>query len=63
MREVIYVEAMDMLSLSILVWFAGHHINARVRVLRENYIPPAVTGGLIFAAASMLLYQVFDIEL
>ena len=63
MKEVIQIGAMDMLSLSILVWFLGHHINRRARILRDNYIPPAVTGGLLFAVVSMLLYQYVDIEL
>lgn len=52
-----------MLSLSILVWFIGHSINHRIQILRDNYIPPAVTGGLLFAVVSMILYSVFDTEL
>lgn len=52
-----------MLSLSILVWFIGHYINRHVQLLRDNYIPPAVTGGLLFAIVSMILYSVFDTEL
>jgi len=52
-----------MLSMSILVLFLGMYINKKVRFLRENFIPPAVTGGLIFSVGSALLYAYGDIEL
>jgi ESS family glutamate:Na+ symporter len=54
---------MDMLSLSILVLFVGMFINRKVRLLRENYIPPAVTGGLIFSTGAALLYNYGGVEL
>ena len=63
MKEIIHIPAMDMLSLSILVWFIGHYLNHRFALLRDNYIPPAVTGGLLFALFSMGLYSFFDLEL
>jgi len=57
------IDQMDMLSMSILVLFLGMYINKKVRFLRENFIPPAVTGGLIFSVGSALLYAYGDIEL
>ena len=60
---VFQIDQMDMLSLSILVLFIGMFINRKVRLLRENYIPPAVTGGLIFSTGAALLYSFGGIEL
>ena len=60
---VFQIDQMDMLSLSILVLFVGMFINKKVRLLRENYIPPAVTGGLIFSTGAALLYNYGGIEL
>jgi ESS family glutamate:Na+ symporter len=57
------VEAMDMLSLSVVVLFLGMYLNRKFRLLSENYIPPAVTGGLIFSVATWFVYAQFDIEL
>ena len=58
-----HINPMDMLSMSILVLFLGMYVNKKVRFLRENYIPPAVTGGLIFSVGVALLYAYGDIEL
>jgi ESS family glutamate:Na+ symporter len=60
---VFQIDQMDMLSLSIVVLFVGMFINRKVRLLRENYIPPAVTGGLIFSTGAALLYNYGGIEL
>jgi len=37
----------DSLVIGIVVLFVGAFINRKVRFLSENYIPPAVTGGLL----------------
>ena len=57
------VDEMDMLSMSILVLFLGGYLNEKIRVLGDNYIPPAVTGGLLFSCFSAVLYGFFDIQL
>ncbi len=62
MPEVVIVEPMDMLSMSILVLFVGMYLNRKIRFLAENYIPPAVTGGLLFSLATLLIYQLAEIE-
>ena len=59
----ILVKPMDMLSLSILVLFLGMYLNKRVQLLARNYIPPAVTGGLMFAVFSWLLWTIWGVEL
>jgi len=56
------IEAMDVLSLSVLVLFLGMYLNRKFRFLSENYIPPAVTGGLIFSIATWLLYVQLGIQ-
>jgi ESS family glutamate:Na+ symporter len=60
---VFQIDPVDMLSMSILVLFVGMLINRKVRLLRENYIPPAITGGLIFSTGAALLYNYGGIEL
>jgi ESS family glutamate:Na+ symporter len=50
--------AEDALVVSIVVLFAGVFINRKVRFLSENYIPPAVTGGLI---CSLIIWAIRDL--
>lgn len=52
-----------MLYMSIIVLFFGMYLNSKVRFLAENYIPPAVTGGLIFSLCTWALYAWGDIQL
>lgn len=61
--ETLTVQPMDMLSLSVLVLFLGMYLNRRIRFLSENYIPPAVTGGLLFSVATAWIYVQFDVAL
>jgi len=61
--SVVTIEAMDGLSISIVVLFIGMFLNRHVKVLGDNYIPPAVTGGLLFSLGSALLYSYGNIEL
>jgi ESS family glutamate:Na+ symporter len=51
-----------MLSMSILVLIVGMFLNKKIRVLGDNYIPPAVTGGLLFAMGTMLVYSFADLQ-
>lgn len=60
--RIIDVTPMDMLSMSIVVLFVGMYLNRKIRVLGDNYIPPAVTGGLLFAATTVLIYNFADIQ-
>jgi ESS family glutamate:Na+ symporter len=53
---------MDMLSMSIIVLFVGMYLNRKIRVLGDNYIPPAVTGGLLFAVGTLLVYNFADAQ-
>ncbi len=48
----------DALVISIVVLFLGAFINRKVRFLSENYIPPAVTGGLI---CSLIVWAIRDL--
>ena len=56
------LEPIDVLMLSILVLFLGLYLNRRIALLRDNYIPPAVTGGLICSGVVLLLRQLAEIE-
>jgi len=65
MQEISVVEIplMDMLSMSIVVLFVGMYLNRKINFLKNNYIPPAVTGGLLFATGVTLLYSFADMQL
>lgn len=41
------VQGVDVLVLSIVVWFLGTWLTSKIRFLKAYSIPPAVTGGLI----------------
>ncbi len=60
--DVYKIEEMDMLSLSILVLFLGMFLNRKIKVLGDNYIPPAVTGGLLFSLVTLLIYNFANIQ-
>ncbi len=53
--HLIDVPAIPMLAISILVLYVGSKLNGKVKFLRENFIPPAVTGGLLFSLLFLLL--------
>ena len=57
------VEPIDVLMLSIVVLFLGLYLNRKIGFLRDNYIPPAVTGGLICSTIVLLLRLVADLEI
>lgn len=57
------INTMDLLSLSILVLFVGMYLNRKIRVLEENYIPPAVTGGLLFSLLTWFAYAQLGVEI
>ncbi len=61
--RLVEVSTMDMLSMSILVLFVGMYLNRKIRLLGDNYIPPAVTGGLLFATGIALVYNLADIQI
>lgn len=46
-----------MLAISIVVLFVGMYLNNKIRFLAENFIPPAVTGGLLCAVVVLMLRQ------
>jgi ESS family glutamate:Na+ symporter len=49
--------------LSVLVLYLGLYLNRKIRLLAENYIPPAVTGGLICSGIVAVIYVLFDLEI
>ena len=61
--SVLYIDAMDMLYMSIIVLFIGMYLNKRISFLTEYYIPPAVTGGLLFSLITAVMYGFADIQL
>jgi ESS family glutamate:Na+ symporter len=48
---------------AILILYLGLYINRKVTFLRRNYIPPAVTGGLICSMLVAVVYGAFGWEI
>lgn len=62
-NDLLQVKPIDGLMLSILVLYLGMYLNRRVRFLSENYIPPAVTGGLICSTVVAVVHGTADLEI
>jgi glutamate:Na+ symporter, ESS family len=60
--RILTIDEMDVLSLSILVLFFGMYLNRKIHLLEDNYIPPAVTGGVLFSFATWFLYARYEIQ-
>jgi len=61
--EVYDVKPVDVLMLSILVLYLGLFLNRKIRFLGENYIPPAVTGGLICSTIVAIVYGTAELQI
>ena len=46
---------LDFLILSIVVLFVGMRLTRAIPLLERNYIPPAVTGGVLFSVGAPLV--------
>ena len=57
------VNPLDVIILSVLVQFLGMYITDKIKLLRDFYIPPAVSGGLICSSLIALVYVYADIEI
>ena len=53
----------DVLIIAIVVWFLGNFLTERIRFLKENNIPAAVTGGLICSLIVTFIYSIYDIQI
>jgi ESS family glutamate:Na+ symporter len=63
MIEAINIDEYMMLAMSIFVLFIGMYLTLYVPLLADNYIPPAVTGGLLFSIVAWMLYEFAGFEL
>ncbi len=59
----ISIEPTEALVISVLVLYLGMYLNDKIRVLGNNYIPPAVTGGLISSAVVAIAYATADVQI
>jgi ESS family glutamate:Na+ symporter len=57
------LQGVQVLVLSILVWFLGTWLTAKLGFLKKYSIPPAVTGGLICSVTIALIYAVGGVEI
>ena len=62
MHQVIEIGTLDGLVISIAVLFVGMELTQRVSLLSRFNIPPAVTGGLLFAILISLLRPLVGIQ-
>ncbi|MEM7445228.1 MAG: sodium/glutamate symporter [Pseudomonadota bacterium] len=58
-----HIDIGDGLILSIFVLFLGLYLNRKVKFLGDNYIPPAVTGGLICSFVLLLIREFANLEI
>ncbi len=58
----IKITSIELLAISIVVLFVGMHLTAKVKLLRDNYIPPAVTGGLIFSLGTWGFHNLAQVQ-
>ena len=58
-----HVVPLDTLVVSIIVLYLGLYLSRRIKFLRNNYIPPAVTGGLICSSIVAVVYGAADLEI
>ena len=58
----ITVESFLAYTIGIIVFFLGVHLNRRFDFLRDYNIPEPVTGGLVAATVTYLIYLVLDVE-
>jgi ESS family glutamate:Na+ symporter len=56
------LSGVDVLVLSIVVWFLGTWLTGKIRFLEAYSIPPAVTGGLICSGIVALIYYQGGVE-
>ncbi len=56
------LQPLHVLMLSVLVLYLGFYLNRKIRFLREFFIPPAVTGGLICSIVLAIIYAAADVE-
>ncbi len=59
----ILVQPGYVLTLSIIVLFIGFFITKNIKFLRENYIPPSVTGGILCSIIVALIYKFANVEI
>ncbi len=61
--EPIIVDDFVAYTVGILVYFAGMWVNRRVAVLRSYHIPDPVTGGILAALATLVLFGAGGLEI
>lgn len=54
---------LDVLIVSIFALYIGLFLNSRVAFLRKNFIPPAVSGGLVCSLLVLLFRDLFAVEI
>ncbi len=59
----LHVDNFLSITIGILVYFAGMHINRSVNFLREYNIPEPVTGGILASVAALAVFQLTGTEL
>ena len=62
MQQVIEVSDFVAITLGILTYFTGKHVNGWVPALRGFNIPEPVTGGILASLALLLVYIFFGVE-
>ncbi|NRB01451.1 MAG: sodium/glutamate symporter, partial [Rhodobacteraceae bacterium] len=61
--EVFVIEDFAAVTVGLLVYIIGVNLTARVRVLRDFNIPEPVSGGLLVALITMIIFSVWNVEI
>ena len=59
----VLIDSFMTLTIAIIVFFIGSYLTTKVRVLQSFNIPEPVTGGMLAASVSFLLYFLWQIEI
>lgn len=57
------LQGVDVLILSIVVLYLGNFLTDKIRFLKLNNIPPAVTGGLVCSIVVAIIYVAADLKI
>ncbi len=63
MMTIYELSGINLITISILCFFAGFHIIERVKILKNYHIPESVVGGLMFSFAACFIAKAFNIKI
>ena len=53
----IHLTTIQTMALAVLVFYLGKFLNNKIKFLKDNCIPDAVTGGTIFSIITLIFHE------